>query len=98
MSSINAGIFARVASRIATMRRVSDFTCGDCERSDRCGLPPSDTCIVRAEQIARGDWKVRRRTKALLENEGWQPAPRAGRTRWPVTIFDVDQTRSTVRE
>jgi hypothetical protein len=75
------------------MRRVSDFTCGDCERSDRCGLPPSDTCIVRAEQIARGDWKVRRRTKALLENVGWQPAPRAGRTRWPVTIFDVDQTR-----
>ena len=45
------------------------------------GLPPSDTCIVRAEQIARGDWKVRRRTKALLENVGWPPAPRAGRTR-----------------
>ena len=76
MSSIthhppNTGIFAKVARRIATMRRASDFTCGDCERSDRCGLPPSDTCIVRAEQIARGDWKARRRGKALMETVRW---------------------------
>jgi hypothetical protein len=71
MSSINVGIFARAASRIATMRRVADFTCGDCERSNRCGLAPSDTCIVRAEQIARGDWKVRRRAKALMETVRW---------------------------
>jgi hypothetical protein len=77
MSIVNAGIFARVANRIATMRRVADFTCGDCERSDRCGLPPSDTCIVRAEQIARGDWKVRRRAKFLMEDVRWPPAPGA---------------------
>ena len=76
MSSIthhppNTGIFAKVASRIGTMRRASNFACGDCERSDRCGLPPSDTCIVRAEQIARGDWKARRRAKALMETARW---------------------------
>jgi len=38
------------------LRRRPEFTCGDCERSDRCGLPPSDRCIVKAAQIARGDW------------------------------------------
>ena len=53
------GFISKVSSRIAALGR-DDFTCGDCERSDRCGLPPSDTCIVRAEQIARGDWKVKR--------------------------------------
>jgi hypothetical protein len=53
------------------MRRESDFTCGDCERSDRCGLPPSDTCIVRAEQIARGDWKIGTRAEALIQTVRW---------------------------
>jgi hypothetical protein len=71
VTSAIRGIFAKVASRIATMRRQSEFTYGDCERLDRCGLPPSDTCIVRAEQIARGDWVVRRRAKALIENVSW---------------------------
>jgi hypothetical protein len=65
------GVFANILSRIATMRRESDFTCGDCERSDRCGLPPSDTCIVRAEQIARGDWKIRTRAEALIQTVRW---------------------------
>jgi len=63
-----AGAFSR---QIAVMRRTSLFTCGDCERSDRCGLPPSDTCIIRAEQMARGDWKARRRAKALLRTALW---------------------------
>jgi hypothetical protein len=64
------GIFTEVSSRIVAMQREPDFTCGDCERSDRCGLPPSDTCIVRAEQMARGDWKLRRRAKALFQTVG----------------------------
>jgi len=63
------GIFAQIS--IATIRRRSAFNCGDCERSDRCGLPPSDTCMIRAEQIARGDWKARRRAKALRETARW---------------------------
>lgn len=63
-------IFADVSSRIATMRN-SDFTCADCERWARCGLPPSDSCIFRAEQIASGDWKARRRARALVQDAGW---------------------------
>jgi len=66
VTSANRSIVAALSERIVAMRRTSEFTCGDCERSDRCGLPPSDTCIIRAEQIARGDWKRRRRAKALL--------------------------------
>ena len=30
-----------------------EFTCGECERWERCGLPPSDKCITRAAQVAR---------------------------------------------
>ena len=67
LSNAIRDIFTEVSNRIVAMRRQSDFTCGDCERSDRCGLPPSDTCIARAEQIARGDWKLRRRAKVLLQ-------------------------------
>jgi hypothetical protein len=49
-------VFARITATVAAMRRPREFTCGDCERSDRCGLPPSDRCIVKAAQIASGDW------------------------------------------
>lgn len=49
-------VFARFARTVVALRRQPEFTCGDCERSDRCGLPPSDRCIVKAAQIARGDW------------------------------------------
>ena len=30
-----------------------DFTCSDCERYGRCGMPPHNECVVRATQIAR---------------------------------------------
>jgi len=50
----------RLAGLGAALRRRSEFTCGDCERSDRCGSPPSETCVIRAAQIARGDWKRKR--------------------------------------
>jgi hypothetical protein len=46
------GIFTKLAS-IVTVRGRSDFACGECERWERCGLPPSDKCIVMAVQIAR---------------------------------------------
>jgi hypothetical protein len=61
-------MFAKDAARTAMGRRDSGFTCADCERSHQCALPPSANCIFRAEQIARGDWKARRRTKTLLES------------------------------
>jgi hypothetical protein len=60
------GVFRRISEEIATRRRLTDFTCGDCDRSHRCNLSPSDSCIARQEQIARGDWKIRRRARALL--------------------------------
>ncbi len=46
-------ILAKAAS-IGAKRRHSDFTCSDCERVDRCGLPPRDDCIEKAAQIERG--------------------------------------------
>ena len=38
----------------ARRRRKRDFSCGECERWQRCGLPPHEDCIVRAAQLARG--------------------------------------------
>ena len=48
------GILAKLASMSATLWRPPEFTCGDCERVDRCGRPPSDDCIEKAAQIERG--------------------------------------------
>jgi len=59
-------VFARFARTVAALRR-PEFTCGDCERSERCGLPPSDHCIVRAAQIARGDWTKNRSATTLRQ-------------------------------
>lgn len=56
-----------IASLGAALRRRSEFTCGDCERSDRCGSSPSETCIIRAAQIARGDWERKRQLGTLAQ-------------------------------
>ena len=48
------GIFPKRMALMSQRQRRSDFTCGDCERWERCGLPPHDDCIHRAAQIARG--------------------------------------------
>jgi hypothetical protein len=37
------------------------FVCGDCERWERCGLPPSDDCIVKAAQMARDPDRPKKR-------------------------------------
>lgn len=60
-----SGIMNRFAEVIASRRRQREFLCSDCERWQHCGLPPSETCIVKAAQLAQGDWKLRRRAKAL---------------------------------
>jgi hypothetical protein len=44
----------------ALRRRSTAFVCGDCERWQRCGLPPSDRCIVKAAQLARGGKPIKR--------------------------------------
>jgi len=53
--------FRAIAGRIAAARSRPDFYCGQCERWERCGLPPSENCIVRLAQIARdGEASTRR--------------------------------------
>lgn len=76
MRAVNAvhAFFAAFATAMAALRRHSEFVCADCERRSRCGLPPGDTCIVRAAQIARGDWKLKRRARALSLVVGAQAA------------------------
>jgi hypothetical protein len=58
-------LFKKLRRALATQRRLSNFTCGDCERWQRCGLPPDANCVPRAAQIARGDWKARRSSLLL---------------------------------
>lgn len=64
ISAIYGGA-AKLAGRLAGLGRRPDFVCADCERWARCGLPASDDCIIRAAQIARGDWELRRRARWL---------------------------------
>ncbi len=60
----SSGFFSGwLANLIAALRTPEEFTCGDCERSEQCGLPPSETCIFKAAQLADGRWKARRRAK-----------------------------------
>jgi hypothetical protein len=59
-------IVAGLAEARARRRRASEFMCGECERWERCGLPPNKNCIVMAAQLARdGGRPVKRRVLAL---------------------------------
>jgi hypothetical protein len=60
-------VFAKLARTVMALLRRPEFTCGDCERSDRCGLPPGDRCIVKAAQMARGDWTRKRHATTLRQ-------------------------------
>jgi hypothetical protein len=47
-------IIPRICSKLTgSLRRRPEFRCGQCERWQQCGLPPSNDCIFRAIQIAR---------------------------------------------
>lgn len=64
-----------VVGPIAQRMQGPEFSCGECERSDRCGRPPDADCIVRAMQIAADPTGYRRRMKAraaLLSRGFWQ--------------------------
>jgi len=74
----------KLASTLRSLRQPAEFVCGDCERWARCGMPSSDNCIFKAEQIARGDWQMKRLSKALSLAMGW-PMP-----------LDRSKTRSIV--
>lgn len=44
----------RVSRQIFTSAPGQDqFVCADCERWESCGLQPSDTCLIKIEQIRR---------------------------------------------
>jgi hypothetical protein len=77
-------VLNKLASTLASLRQPTDFVCGDCERWARCGMPSSDNCIFKAEQIARGDWQMRRLSKVLSLAMGS-----------PMSL-DRSKTRSTV--
>lgn len=52
------GFFGKLASLVAAWFHRSDFMCGECEQWQRCGRPPSNECIVKAQQIARKEGRT----------------------------------------
>ena len=69
LNSIREKIAAFAAMVAASERRANwaEFQCGDCERRDRCGLPPDTDCVVKAAQIAREGGRPRRKHAALTQ-------------------------------
>jgi hypothetical protein len=62
--------FARFANAIAGLQQRAawaEFECSDCERRERCGLPPDRNCVVKAAQIAREGGRPRRKRAALTQ-------------------------------
>jgi len=53
-------VASAIAGRMVALRSRPDFYCGQCERWERCGLPPSEDCIHRAMQIERDGGRSRR--------------------------------------
>jgi hypothetical protein len=51
LDAVKAGIASLAA--VIVRRRRSAAVCGECERWERCGRPPSRNCIVTAAQLAR---------------------------------------------
>lgn len=65
VSISNDSTLARLGHFLARIAEEPQFSCGDCERSDRCGMPPNELCLIKAAQLARGDWELRRRYRVL---------------------------------
>lgn len=66
-----------VAIRSALTKHLSgpEFACGDCERLQRCGRPPTDECAVKLAQLERDPTGHQRRMKAraTLMKQGYWP-------------------------
>lgn len=54
--------FKKAADHVAEMRSRSEFQCGDCERWERCGLAPTEVCVIRLAQLERFDRRRPRRS------------------------------------
>lgn len=63
------GALTGFADLIVRGRQI-DFTCADCDRWQRCGLPPSETCVARAAQIERDGGKPVRRSAIVASGAG----------------------------
>lgn len=51
----------RVLASFLAASKPPQFSCGDCERNEECGLPPHDDCAEKLLQISRdGENRVRR--------------------------------------
>ena len=46
-------------------QKTPQFSCGDCERNEQCGLPPHEDCTERLLQIARDGEKRPPRSEYL---------------------------------
>jgi hypothetical protein len=53
-----------IACWLEDARSRPEFYCGQCERWECCGLPPSEDCIHRVMQMESDGW--RSRTSAAL--------------------------------
>ena len=51
-----------------------EFTCGDCERRLRCGLPPTEDCLMKLMEHERDPTGYERRMKARAKilNSGFR--------------------------
>ena len=55
-------LISGIKDRLAAAARKRELLyCSECERSERCGLPPSDDCIYKLEQIERNRGRPPRR-------------------------------------
>jgi hypothetical protein len=53
--------FLATIANVAAPRPSPRFSCGDCERNEKCGLPPHEDCEFRIMQVVRdGDYRSRR--------------------------------------
>lgn len=64
------GFLTFLSGVLPRLYREPEFTCSDCEQWERCGSPPNDACVVRAAQLERRDWKLRRHARALSRTVG----------------------------
>jgi hypothetical protein len=67
--------FFATAARL--LRPGQTFDCAECDRWERCGLPPSEECIARAAHLAERNGTDRE----AGERSRWLRSPGAGQVR-----------------
>jgi hypothetical protein len=74
MLGIIRDILTHAKDFIDGLRQPPEFVCGDCERNQRCGLPPHADCIEKAMQRERDPdgaiLRAKRRAQITLRSAG----------------------------